>query len=102
MNPDGTIPPHDNTFGFWLPHGLTADPATQNARLDTSFKRALDVENAFRQIEQPPIGILVLTFTPTIAEDPTSQIDGQVDDQETEDRGEVSEDMQFLDAFSGW
>lgn len=64
MSPDGKVPPSRNTFAFWLPHGLTDMMDVRNVRLDRCFQRAIKIEEAFRQIEQPPVGILVLNLQP--------------------------------------
>lgn len=60
MNPDGTVGASDNIFAFWLPHGLTNDPESRSARLKRSSERAWAIEKAYREVESPPIGILIL------------------------------------------
>lgn len=64
MSPDGKVPPSRNTFAFWLPHGLTDMMDVRNERLDRCFQRAIKIEETFRQIEQPPVGILALNLQP--------------------------------------
>lgn len=60
MNPDGCVAANDNIFAFWLPHGLTNDPKARSARLKRSSERAWAIEKAFREVETPPLDILIL------------------------------------------
>ncbi|KAJ5738572.1 hypothetical protein N7493_001727 [Penicillium malachiteum] len=62
LNPDGTTKPGDTVFAFWLSHGLTDDHNVRIERLARSNKRAQDIEEAFQQIESPPIGVIVIDF----------------------------------------
>jgi hypothetical protein len=50
-NPDGTIPPSDNMFGFWLPHGLSSDPQMRAAEIVSCMQRFDQIEDAFCMVE---------------------------------------------------
>ncbi|KKK26856.1 hypothetical protein ARAM_003456 [Aspergillus rambellii] len=50
LGADGSIMPQDNTFGFWLPHGLTNDE-TLGAQICQCKDRFNNIERAFREVE---------------------------------------------------
>ncbi|KAJ5591616.1 uncharacterized protein N7459_001985 [Penicillium hispanicum] len=58
---DGHAAPNDNVFGFWLPHGLSEDPAIAEEQQKHCFERAKMIEDAYKKVvEDLPIGVLVL------------------------------------------
>ncbi|KAJ6032359.1 hypothetical protein N7540_003091 [Penicillium herquei] len=60
LEEDGLPAPENNTFAFWLPHGLTDDPQIQHERLHRCYNRAKAIETAFMQVETLPVGIIIL------------------------------------------
>lgn len=64
ISSDGRVAKDDNIFAFWLPHGLTDDPEIASERLKRSSDRAWAIEKAFREVENPPVGILILDLRP--------------------------------------
>lgn len=52
MSPNGEVPPGDNVFGFWLPHGLQDnDPQVYASQLRACHQRFNAIERAFREVE---------------------------------------------------
>lgn len=50
-NPDGSVPPSHNLFGFWLPHGLSTEPETRAAEIASCMQRFEEIEEAFCAME---------------------------------------------------
>ncbi|KAJ6031461.1 hypothetical protein N7540_002193 [Penicillium herquei] len=80
LKPDGNLNPGNAVFAFWLPHGLTNDHDVRIKRLTRSTQRARDIEDAFRQVESPPIGVLIIDFRSAIEPTFIIQDDSQVED----------------------
>ncbi|PGH05607.1 hypothetical protein AJ79_06774 [Helicocarpus griseus UAMH5409] len=51
LRPDGTVPPQETTFGFWLPHGLSSDNVKFARQLRACRQRFNRIEAAFREAE---------------------------------------------------